>query len=62
MFGAGAAGGLGALGLNADEVMGAMKMEFKDIQTTEKSRTGDNAVVTRQADHDDHAWTRSKMR
>ena len=38
-------GGLGALGLNADEVMGAMKMEFKDIQTTEKSRTGDNAVV-----------------
>lgn len=45
MFGGGDVGGLGALGLNADEVMGAMKMEFKDIQTTEKSRTGDNAVV-----------------
>jgi hypothetical protein len=38
-------GGLTELGLNADEVFDAMKMEFKDIQTTEKSRTGDAAVV-----------------
>jgi hypothetical protein len=44
MFG-GDAGSLGALGLSQDDIAGAMKMEFKDIQTTEKSRTGDNAVV-----------------
>ncbi len=44
MFG-GSAGSLGALGLSEDEVLGAMKMEFKDIQTTEKSRSGNNAVV-----------------
>jgi hypothetical protein len=45
MFGGGSLGGLTELGLTADDVFGAMKMEFKDIQTTEKSKTGDAAVV-----------------
>jgi hypothetical protein len=46
MFGGGAStGGLGALGLTADDIAGAMKMEFKDIQTTETSKSGNNAVV-----------------
>ena len=43
--GAGTTGGLGALGLTADDIAGAMKMEFKDIQTTETSKSGNNATV-----------------
>ena len=31
--------------LDADEVFEAIKLEFKDVQTTEKSRSGDSAVV-----------------
>lgn len=45
MFGGSGMSGLTELGLNSDEVFGAMKMEFKDIKTTEKSKTGDAAVV-----------------
>lgn len=44
LFGGGSSG-LGTLGITADEISGAMKMEFKDIQTSEKSKSGDNAVV-----------------
>ena len=43
--GTGTTGGLGALGLTADDIAGAMKMEFKDIQTTETSKSGNNATV-----------------
>jgi hypothetical protein len=46
LFGGGSStGGLGALGLTADDIAAAMKMEFKDIQTTETSKSGNNAVV-----------------
>jgi hypothetical protein len=41
----GGSGDLTSLGLTADEVAGAMKMEFKDLQTSEKSKSGTNAVV-----------------
>ncbi len=44
LFGGGSAD-LATLGITADELAGAMKMEFKDIQTSEKSKSGDNAVV-----------------
>jgi hypothetical protein len=45
MFGGSGMSGLTELGLSSDEVFAAMKIEFKDIQTTEKSKTGDAAVV-----------------
>ncbi len=45
LFGGGDAGALGSLGLTSDEIAGAMTMAFKDIQTTEKSKSGNNAVV-----------------
>lgn len=45
LFGTGELGSLAALGVDANDVFDAVKMEFKDIQTTEKSRSGDNAVV-----------------
>jgi hypothetical protein len=45
MFGAGGLDSLEGLGVDADDLLGAMKMEFKDIQTTEKSKSGDNAIV-----------------
>jgi hypothetical protein len=45
LFGTGEMGSLAALGVDANDVFDAMKMEFKDIQTTEKSKSGDSAVV-----------------
>lgn len=45
LFGGEDVGSLTSLGLSADEVFGAMKMEFKDVQTAEKSKSGDSAVV-----------------
>lgn len=45
LFGGGDLGALTGLGVSADDIFGAMKMEFKDVQTIEKSRTGDSAVV-----------------
>jgi len=46
MFGGGGLGSLTGLGVNADDIFNAMKMEFKDVKATEKSRTGDSAVVS----------------
>jgi hypothetical protein len=45
MFSGAGGGSLAGLGISGDDVAGAMKIEFKDIQTSEKSRTGDSAVV-----------------
>lgn len=45
LFGGGGLGSLESLGISADDLAAAMKMEFKDIQTTEKSKSGNNAVV-----------------
>jgi hypothetical protein len=44
MFGGGASQ-LGALGVDPNDVFDAMKVEFKDVQTTEKSKSGTLAVV-----------------
>lgn len=44
MFGGGASQ-LGALGVDPNDLFDAMKIEFKDVQTTEKSRSGTSAVV-----------------
>ena len=44
LFGGGASS-LTALGISLDEVLSAMKVEFKDLQTTEKSKSGTTAVV-----------------
>lgn len=44
MFGGGASQ-LGALGVDPNDVFDAMKIEFKDVQTTEKSKSGTSAVV-----------------
>ncbi len=41
----GEAGDLAGSGIDADDIADAMKIEFKDIQTTEKSRSGTNAEV-----------------
>lgn len=41
----GDAGELAGSGVDLEELSNAMKFEFKDIQTTEKSRTGTNAEV-----------------
>ncbi len=45
LFGGGSLDSLGGLGVDADELFDAMKIEFKDVQTTEKSKAGMNAVV-----------------
>ncbi len=45
MFGGDSVGSLTALGVDPNEVFGAIKFEFKDVQTTEESRSGDSAVV-----------------
>ena len=45
LFGGEGVGSLAALGIDPNDVFNAMKMEFKDIQTTEKSKSGDSAVV-----------------
>jgi hypothetical protein len=45
LFGGGELGSLAALGVDPNDVFNAVKMDFKDIQTTEKSKSGDNAVV-----------------
>ena len=45
LFGGGGASGLGALGISADELFAAMKIDFQDVKTTETSKTGTNATV-----------------
>ena len=45
LFGGDSVGSLTALGVDPNEIFGAIKFEFKDVQTTEKSRSGDSAVV-----------------
>ena len=41
----GDAGALAGSGIDIEEITNAMKVEFKDIKTTEKSRSGTNAEV-----------------
>ena len=45
LFGGESVGSLTALGIDPNEVFGAVKFEFKDVQTSEVSRSGDSAVV-----------------
>ena len=45
LFGGESVGSLTALGIDPNEIFGAVKFEFKDVQTAEKSRSGDSAVV-----------------
>jgi hypothetical protein len=43
--GAGGLGSLGALGVDPNSILDAMKMDFQDVKTTEKSKSGNNATV-----------------
>lgn len=45
LFGGESVGSLTALGVDPNEVFGAVKFEFKDVQTSEVSRSGESAVV-----------------
>jgi hypothetical protein len=45
LFGGESVSSLTALGVDPNEVFGAVKFEFKDVQTSEVSRTGESAVV-----------------
>ena len=45
LFGADSLSNLSAAGVDVNEVFGAVKFDFKDVQTSEKSRSGDSAVV-----------------
>lgn len=45
LFGGEGVGSLTALGMDPNEVFNAVKLEFKDVKTEEKSRSGDSAVV-----------------
>ncbi len=45
LFGGESVGSLTALGMDPNEVFNAVKLEFKDVKTEEKSRSGDSAVV-----------------
>lgn len=41
----GGTGSMAGLGVDADDLFEAVKFDFKDVQTTEKSKSGDSAVV-----------------
>ena len=45
LFGGESVGSLTALGMDPNEVFNAVKLEFKDVKSEEKSRSGDSAVV-----------------
>jgi hypothetical protein len=45
LFGGQGVESLTALGMDPNEVFNAVKVEFKDVKTEEKSRSGDTAVV-----------------
>ena len=45
LFGGGDVSGLSALGVDANELFNAMKMDFQDIKTAETSKTADKATV-----------------
>ena len=45
LFGAESLSNLTAAGVDVNEVFGAVKFDFKDVQTSEVSKSGDSAVV-----------------
>ena len=45
LFGAESLSNLSAAGVDVNEVFGAVKFDFKDVQTSEVSKSGDSAVV-----------------
>jgi hypothetical protein len=45
LFGGGDLSGLSTLGIDANAMFDAMKMDFQDVKTTETSKSGDKATV-----------------